>query len=134
MADVVTTHLLSPISTATPSSSYAYQFNNISDGTGESGVIKIDKSALQNAVGTESSQLRVRRVEWYCQGMDVDIYWDHSTDVHIITCSNSGYINYSEYGGLKDTGTGGTGDIIFTTRNHTSGDSYVILIKVDLIT
>lgn len=53
------------------------KFTNISDGTGESAVAKVDVSALSPAC----AQVRIRRIWYIMYGMAVRILWDATTDV-----------------------------------------------------
>ena len=114
---------------------YVVHCTNISDGTGESAVTKIDKSAIDNANDdAEPASLDIEKVAWACDGMAVKIYWDHTTDDLALALSGSGCVDFREdlddfkrAGSLKDPrSTGGTGDIVFTTSGHTSGDTYNI--------
>jgi hypothetical protein len=127
MADTVSTHTI-----FAGKRRRTYNFLNVSDGTGESAVVKVDKSTLVGLDGTEPSEFVVEMVEWTCDGMRVDLFFDHDTDVKIATCAGSSFIDFREKGGLQDTGTGGTGDILLTTTGHTAGDSYNITIHIRL--
>jgi hypothetical protein len=126
MADTVTTHTL-----ISNKKRISVLLLNRSDGTGESGVVKVDKSTLTSLAGAEPSKLTLERVEYTCDGMRADIFWDHTSDVHMISCAGQGCFEFCDVGGLHDTGTGGTGDVILTTSGHTSGDSYCI--RLDFI-
>lgn len=105
------------------------QFTNVSDGTGESAVVKVDKSTLTGLNGLEPGRLVIERVQGTCDGMVVKILYDHTTDDLALTCAGS-YFDQEE--GVPGTGlidpasSGGTGDILFTTVGHSSGDSYSI--------
>lgn len=105
---------------------------NASDGTGESAVVKIDKSTLTSLAGIEPTKLTIERLEWNCDGMRADLYWDHTSDVKIASlAAGPGCLDFRDVGGLHDSGTGETGDVILTTVGHTSGDSYCI--RIDAI-
>ena len=108
------------------------QFTNLSDGTGESAVTKIDKSTLTGPNGLEPSSLRIDKIEGDTAGMQVYIYADHTTDVPIARLGGMGRfkINYAPVGGIQTSGSGDTGDIIFTTFGHSSGDSYNIVVHM----
>jgi hypothetical protein len=133
MADAVATRVIEQTATH-----YIAHFTNISDGTGESAVVKVDKSALTNATdGAEAGSLDIEKVVWCCDGMQVRILWDHTADDLALALSGSGSLDFkgdrntipgkSNMGGLKDPrSTGGTGDILFTTNGHTAGDTYNI--------
>jgi hypothetical protein len=110
------------------------RITNASDGTGESAVAKIDKSALTGPDGTEPSKLVVEKIEGNVDGMQVRLFWDHDTDDEIgIFSGGSIDRDYRKGGGLVDPGsTGGTGDILLTTSGHTSGDSYDLTLHLRL--
>ena len=96
------------------------------DGTGETGVQKVDKSALTDHDGKEPSSLTVEAIEYNVQGFgSVELLWDHGTDINIGYLSGAGELNWSSSGGKHDSGTG-TGDIILTSRDAASGDTYDI--------
>jgi len=106
---------------------------NISDGTGESDVVKVDKSLLTASDGSEPASLDIDKVVWNCDGMAVRVEWDHSTDDLALALSGTGSIDFRSAdldrvptaARLKDPrSSGGTGDILFTTVGHTSGDTY----------
>lgn len=112
----------------------AVRLLNISDGTGESGVVKIDKSALTGPDGTEPTKLVIEEVVWNVNGFtSVRLYWDHTTDDEAIVLSGAGSRDYTSVGGLQDPGSAGdTGDIILTTAGAVSGATYDITIIVRL--
>lgn len=108
------------------------QFTNLSDGTGESAVVKVDKSTFTGPNGLEPSSLRIDKIEGEAVGMEVYIYSDHTTDVPIARIGGLGrfHIDYSPVGGIYTGGSGDTGDITFTTNGHSSGDSYNIVLHM----
>ena len=109
------------------------KFTNISDGTGETGVIKIDVSALSsNAAGNACNGVKINKVWAQTQGMSVDILWDATTDVLCETIPENQFylMDYSSFGGLpNNAGSGVTGDVLFTTVGAASGDRYTITIE-----
>lgn len=109
-----------------------YQFSNNSDGTGESGVQKIDISAL-TADGITPATLTLNDITWSVTGFNfVQLFWDHTSDVSIGIYSGQGGINYKDtVGGLHDTGSGGTGDILLTTDGGYDGASYLIVAEFE---
>lgn len=114
---------------------YVVHCTNVSDGTGEADVVKIDKSTLVAADGAEPASLDILKCKWNCDGMAVRVEWDHTTDDLALALSGVGEVDFTRTGapqniisasqGLKDPrSAGGAGDILFTTVGHTSGDTY----------
>ena len=107
-----------------------YAFTNISDGTGESAVLKVDVSALNGA----PIAVRIRKVAYSTFGMGVQILWDATTDVVALVLNGYGEIDFNGFGGLpNNAGAGKTGDVLFTTLGATAGDSYTIVLEMDKI-
>lgn len=122
MADAVTSQVL-----FNGSRRVVKAFTSISDGTGESAVTKVDISALIGAP-TAVSILKI----WYeVVGMSVKILFDHTTDDLALVLSGHGFWDFTSFGGFKDPASAGdTGDILFTTTGHTSGDTYTIILEL----
>jgi len=111
----------------------AIKFTNISDGTGEDAVTKVDVSALEadSRTGLSCTDVNIERVWWQCIGMKVRILFDADTDVMAIELgeNQSGDHDYSKFGGLvNNAGTGKTGDVKFTTVGASSGDTYTVIL------
>ena len=112
------------------------KFTNISDGSGESAVTKVDVSALQPLASNSAAQktctgVAIERIWWQCIGMKGRILFDASSDVMAIELgeNQSGSHDYTIFGGLtNNAGSGKTGDINFTTVGHTSADTYTIIL------
>ena len=108
------------------------KLTNISDGTGESAVTKVDVSALQtSADGDTCTGVTIERIWWQCIGMKVQILWDATTDLFCIELgeNQSGDHDYTKFGGLtNNSGSGKTGEVNFTTVGHTSGDTYTVIL------
>jgi hypothetical protein len=105
------------------------KFTNVSDGTGESAVTKVDVSALNGA----PSEVRIDKIWYATAGMAVRMLWDADTDVDalLVPTDADGCHDFRCFGGLKNNaGTGKTGDIKFTTIGHTSGDVYTIILHM----
>lgn len=109
------------------------KFTNISDGTGETGVIKIDVSSLNpNAFNLACNGVKINRIWGQTMNMGVDILWDATSDVICCTVPENQFflMDYSDFGGLtNNAGTGKTGDVLFSTVNATSGDRYTIILE-----
>ena len=110
------------------------KFTNISDGTGESAVKKVDVSALESDInGNTCTSVAIDKIWWQFIGMKVRMLFDATSDKFIIELgeNQSGYHDYSEFGGIKNNaGSGKTGDIDFTTVGHSSADTYTIILKM----
>ena len=108
------------------------KFTNISDGSGESAVVKVDVSGLAtNSRGDACTGVVIEKIWWQCIGMKVQILFDASTNVFCIELgeNQSGHHDYNAFGGLtNNAGSGKTGDVLFTTVGHTSADTYTILL------
>jgi|SRR5688572_6008289 len=124
MADAVTTQTL-----IDGRKNAVLKFTNVSDGTGESAVVKVDVSALSGA----PSEVRIDKIWYSTDGMSVQVLWDADTDVPawLVPPSQSDTIDFTCFGGINNNAeTGKTGDISFTTAGHTAGDTYTIILWV----
>ena len=110
------------------------KFTNVSDGTGESAVAKVDVSALtSNSAGTACSEVRVMRVSHAIVGMSVQLFLDATSNVLLMELaeSSNGHMDFKDFGGLpNNAGSGKTGDILLTTKGHSSGDTYSITLEM----
>ena len=111
----------------------AIKLTNISDGTGETAVTKVDVSALEadSRTGQSCTDVNIERIWWQCIGMKGRILFDADTDVMAIELgeNQSGNHDYSIFGGLtNNAGTGKTGDVKFTTVGASSGDTYTVIL------
>ena len=110
------------------------KFTNVSDGTGETAVAKVDVSALSNnSSGTACSEVRVMRVSHAIVGMSVQLFLDATSNVFLMELaeSSNGHMNFKDFSGVpNNAGSGKTGDILFTTKGHSSGDTYSIVLEM----
>ena len=110
------------------------KFTNVSDGTGESAVAKVDVSALAaNSAGTACTSVTVSKIWWQCVGMGVQLLNDATTDTLIIALSpdSNGMHDYTPFSGIpNNAGSGKTGDVQFTTIGASSGDTYTVILEV----
>jgi len=110
------------------------KFTNVSDGSGESAVAKVDVSALASTQdGQTCTGATIEKIWWQCNGMKVQLLFDASSNVFCIELgeNQSGYHDYSLFGGLpNNAGSGVTGDILFTTVGHSSNDTYTVILQV----
>lgn len=104
------------------------KFTNLSDGSGESAVQKVDISALTGA----PTAVRIMQVWYNTSGMSVSVLFDHTTDDTSMILQGDGHFDFRGFGGVADPASAGdTGDILFTTTGHTSGDSYNIILELE---
>lgn len=110
------------------------KFTNISDSTGESGVLKVDVSALNpSAAGGACDGVTITKLFAATGGMAVNIQWDANTDVtaFIVPVDAAYTYDFSKNGGLtNNAGAGKTGDINFTTIGASAGDTYTIELEM----
>ena len=129
MADAVTTQTI-----IDGERNCVMKFTNVSDGTGESAVAKVDVSALaSNSAGTACSEVRVMRISHAIVGMSVQLFLDATSNVLLMELaeSSNGHMDFKDFGGLSNNaGSGKTGDILFTTKGHSSGDTYSIVLEM----
>ena len=111
------------------------KFTNVSDGSGESAVKKVDVSALSNnSAGAACTSVDVARIYWACRGMGVDLLFDATSNVLLtgLPADSTGDEYYDLFSGIpNNAGSGKTGDILFTTVGHSSGDTYSIILVLN---
>ena len=134
MADAVTSQTLSDGDRIA-----VVKFTNISDGTGESSVAKVDVSALAASNAGLTPALATIEQIWYdVGGMRVALEWNATTNVVAAVLGGSaaagpgsGYMDFRSFGGLKNTlASGYDGDIDLTTSGHTNLDHYTIVLEL----
>ena len=130
MADALTSTIISD-----GTNKAVIQLTNLSDGTGESAVNKVDVSALAaREDGTACSGVVIEKVSHSIIGFtQVQLLFDATTNTIALGLAqdSNGHMDFSEFGGLKNTaGSGKTGDILLTTIGASSNDSYVIVLEL----
>ena len=130
MADVVTSQTIQD-----GARHVVMSFTNVSDGSGEAAVKKVDVSALEAdpVTGSACTGVTIQSVWFSTMGMSVKLLWDASTDVLAfhLPADYSDSLDLSEFTGLKNNaGSGITGDIMLTTVGHSSGDAYTVILKM----
>ena len=112
---------------------YIAKFTNISDGTGETAVVKINPSTLAvNGWGRACNGVKINKIWATTHGMEVRILWDATTDLFTwMIPQNSNYLmDFSSFGGLQNNGgAGSNGNLLFTTADASAGDMYSIVIE-----
>ena len=134
MADAVTSQTLSD-----GGKTAVVKLTNISDGTGESSVAKVDVSALTSAAdGTACSRVHIDQIWYDIGGMRVALEWNATTNVVAAVLGGSaaagnvsGHLDFRSFGGVKNTEASGVdGDIDLTTSGHTNLDHYTIVLEL----
>jgi len=135
MADAVTSQTLSDGDTTA-----VMKFTNISDGSGEASVVKVDVSALTANSSTAAACSRVHITQvWYAiSGMRIDLEWAATTNVKalilgggVVLEPTNGHFDFRSFGGIKNNaGSGIDGDVALTTLHHTSNDAYTIILEL----
>ena len=107
------------------------KFTNVSDGTGENNVVKVNVSELSPYQGQECVGVDIERIYASTHGMGVDIKWDATTKVLAFTVpyNTMQTMDMTDYGGLSNNaGVGKTGDVLFSTYDASAGDRYTIIL------
>ena len=135
MADAVTSQTLSD-----GDRTAVMKFTNISDGSGEASVAKVDVSTLTKHSTTAADCARVHITQvWYAiSGMRVDLEWNASSNVKALILGGgitleptNGHFDFRSFGGIKNNAGGGiNGDIDLTTLHHTANDAYTIILEL----
>ena len=111
------------------------QLTNLSDGSGEAAVQKIEVAALNSrADGTACNGVFIDKVHHSVVGFtQVQLFWYATTNTIAIALaeSSNGHMNFSDFGGIQNTsGSGSNGDIMLTTIGAANLDSYVIILDL----
>ena len=111
------------------------KFTNISDGTGETNVVKVNVSALSaNSFGVACTGVKINKIWATTHGMEVRILWESTTPIMawVLPQNTNYYMCFGEHlGGLTNNAgaTGKTGNITFTTSDTSIGDMYSIVLE-----
>ena len=111
-----------------------FKFTDISDGTGETAVVKVNVANLSpNQFGLACNGCIINRVWASTNGMAVNILWEATTNVlaYMIPTDTFYDMPFDNFGGIQNnSGAGKTGNIAFTTVGAAAGDSYTIILEV----
>ena len=128
MADAVTTQTIADTSGV----KYVIKMTNISDGTGETLVKKVDASEL--TFMSEDGNRKIARL-WYSVNTAnpksaVEIVWDGATDPTAVILGGNGYLDLRTAGNeITNDATTPTGDVLLSTKNFAIGDNYTIIVE-----
>ena len=128
MADIVTTQVLSDTSGV----KYVAKMTNISDGSGESLVKKIDASTT--TFMTADGNRKIAKIWWSVNttkaNASVELVWDGDTNSTAILLNGQGYWDLRTAGNeIINNATTPTGDVLLSTRDFVVGDNYTILVE-----
>jgi len=115
------------------------KLTNLSDGSGESAVEKVDVAGLNtNAKGETCSRVTIDQIWYDVGGMRVALEWNATSNVVAMVLGGSaaagnvhGHMDFRSFGGIKNNaGSGIDGDIDLTTSGHTNLDHYTIVLEL----
>ena len=128
MADVVTTQTIADTSGV----KFTVKMTNLSDGTGETLVKKVDAS--ETTFMTEDGNRKISKV-WYtintANGKSaVELLFDGTTNATALLLSGNGHIDLRPSGNEIPNNAGTpTGDVLLSTKNFADGDNYTIIVE-----
>ena len=128
MADTVTTQTIAD----TSGLKFVVKMTNMSDGTGETDVKKVDAS--ETTFMTEDGARKISKI-WYSINTvnpksAVEIKWDGDTKSTALLLGGNGYWNLREAGDeIPNNATTPNGDLLVSTKNFTTGDNYTIIVE-----
>ena len=128
MADTVTSQTL----TDTSGVKFVVKITNISDGTGETLVKKVDAS--ETTFMTEDGNRKIAKI-WYSINTSnnrsaVELIWDGVTNSTAMILSGNGYWDLRTSGNeVVNNSTTPTGDLLLSTKNFANGDNYTLIIE-----
>jgi len=128
MADTVTTQTIADTSGV----KYVIKMTNLSDGSGENNVLKIDAS--ETTFMTEDGERRIARVYYSINTSDnksgVELIWGGVANATALFLSGQGTIDLRTDGNsFPNNATTPTGDVLLSTKNFAKGDNYSILVE-----
>ena len=128
MADIVSTQVISDTSGV----KYVVKMTNISDGSGESLVKKIDASSA--TFMTEDGSRKIAKIWWSVNttksNASVELVWGGETNATAMLLNGQGYWDLRTAGNeIINNATTPTGDVLLSTRDFVAGDNYTILVE-----
>ena len=134
MADTVTTQTLKD-----SASTWAVKLTNISDGTGETGVVKVSANTLVGSDGGSTQRLSINKIAWsVASGTSatisprVTLLWRGTSNTTIVTLTGSGFWDLTTAGQCpltNNAGAGANGDILLSTAGFTTSAAYTVIIE-----
>ena len=134
MADVVTSQTI----VDTSGTKTVMKFTNMSDGSGETLVTKMDASAL--TFMTEDATKSIAKIWWSINTTNgksgVELLWAGTTNSTIGFFTGVGYHDYYTSGNsisnnaTLTANTSPAGDVLISTKGFVAGDNYTIILEV----
>jgi len=134
MADTVTSQTLKDSATA-----WAVKLTNISDGTGEAGVVKVSANTLIASDGGSTQRLSINKIFWNVargtsslQDPRITLSWRGTSNTTIVTLTGSGTLDLTtnlQAPLTNNAGAGANGDILLTTTGFTASAGYTIILE-----
>ena len=127
MADIVTTQVLSDTSGV----KYVAKLTNLSDGSGESLVTKVDASGT--TFMSEDGNRKIAKI-WYSVNTTnpkacVELLWAGASNATAVLLGGQGYWDLRTAGNeITNNATTPTGDVLLSTRDFVVGDNYTCLL------
>ena len=118
-----------------PTRKVTVNFWGLSDGSGETDVIKVRLTDLMKHGGATPTRTAIENIKYNISGMTVRLEWDRAANAPIaLLGAGRSELDYRREGGIVDPGEEGdrTGNIILTSLYADSGDSYDITLTVRL--
>jgi hypothetical protein len=128
MADTVTTQTIADTSGV----KFVTKLTNISDGTGETLVKKVDASEL--TFMTEDGNRKISKL-WFSintanSKSGVELIWDGVTNATAMFLYGQGHFDFRPSGDeIPNNSTTPTGDVLLSTKNFANGDNYTIIVE-----
>ena len=126
MTDIVSVQTIADVAGV----KHVSKMTNISDGTGESLVTKIDASAT-NGMSEDATKVLARI--WYSinttnNNAVVELLWGGTTNSTMVLLNGQGHWDLRTFGdGISNNAGTATGDVLLSTRNFIYGYNYTIL-------
>jgi len=134
MADTVTTQTLKD-----SASTWAVKLTNVSDGTGEAGVVKVSANTLIASDGGSTQRLSINKIFWNVargtsslQDPRVTLAWRGTSNSTIVTLTGSGTLDLTtnlQAPLTNNAGAGANGDILLTTTGFTASAGYTVVLE-----
>ena len=128
MADIVTKQTIADTSGV----KFVVKMTNLSDGTGEQLVNKVDAS--ETTFMTEDGARKIARI-WYSintanNKSAIELIWAGTTNATAMLLSGNGYMDLRTAGNeIPNNATTPTGDVLLSTKNFANGDNYTIIVE-----